>query len=148
MKARKGDYYIYRLYNERTEDEVTEFFYPDTTLENLTDRLLSIATYKTNGYKVCGLVRVDRETFFNVKVNQIVDDYCNEDRYEQELRRKLRAGEIDEDLFWDTVKLTQSFKWTCLKQLDSRIRRMCREDMDVDNEIAIQLIDQYRKALI
>lgn len=142
-----GKYMIYKFYNKEHDIYQTEFFLPDETFQRLMTRLLTIASYKEKGSQIAGVLYVDKEAYLNARLNATVKDYIYEDRAEQEVRAKYRKGQMDRDVYLDTMKLIQDFKWTCLKKIDMQIRRMVREDFDVENEIALQLYDQYIQAV-
>ena len=144
---RTGDYFIYK-FSDGEDVHFTEYFLPDTDLERKFDRLLTIARHKTNGFKVVGLVKVDRNTWFNARVDELVADYCQMDKDEQEYKSKYRLGQMNREVFFDTMRLLQDHKWTILKQIDMRLTRMLREDMDIENEVAIQLFDSLRQAYL
>ena len=143
-----GKYMIYKFYNRGTDTYETEFFLPDNTFQRTVYRLLTIASYKEKGSRIAGVLYVDKESYLNARLNATVEDYIYEDQMEQETRRKYKCGEMNRDVYLDTLKMIQDFKWTCLKKIDMQIRRMVREDFDVENEIALQLYDQYLQAIL
>lgn len=143
-----GKYMIYKFYNRGTDTYETEFFLPDDTFQRIVYRLLTIASYKEKGSQIAGVIYVDKESYLNARLTATVEDYIYEDQMEQETRRKYKCGQIDRDVYLDTLKMIQDFKWTCLKKIDMQIRRMVREDFDVENEIALQLYDQYLQAIL
>lgn len=148
MTTRRGNYMIYRLYNKELSDYVTEFFLPDDCLKRMMTRLLTIQSYKEKGFEIAGILYVDKEAYLNARLNNTVEEYLYEDRLEQETRYKFRTGQMTRDVYLDTMKLIQDYKWTCLKKIDMQIRRLIREDFSVENEIALQLYDQYLKAML
>ena len=143
-----GKYMIYKFYNRGTDTYETEFFLPDDTFQRTLYRLLTIASYKEKGSQIAGVLYVDKESYLNARLTATVEDYIYEDQMEQETRRKYKCGQLDRDVYLDTLKMIQDFKWTCLKKIDMQIRRMVREDFDVENEIALQLYDQYLQAIL
>lgn len=143
-----GKYMIYKFYNKELNICETEFFLPDDSFNRVMTRLLTIASYKEKGSQIAGVLYVDKEAYLNARLNATVEDYIYEDKMEQETRTKYRCGKIDRDVYLDTLRMIQDFKWTCLKKIDMQIRRMVREDFDVDNEIALQLYDQYLQAVL
>ena len=143
-----GKYMIYKFYNRGTDTYETEFFLPDDTFQRTVYRLLTIASYKEKGSQIAGVIYVDKESYLNARLTATVEDYIYEDQMEQETRRKYKCGQLDRDVYLDTLKMIQDFKWTCLKKIDMQIRRMVREDFDVENEIALQLYDQYLQAIL
>lgn len=148
MTTRTGNYMIYKLYSKELENYTTEFFLPDESLKRLATRLLTLADYKERGYQVAGVLYVDKEAYLNARLADTVEDFLYEDRCEKETRNKYRAGQMDKDVYLDTMRMIQDFKWTCLKKLDMQIRRMMREGFNIENEIALQLYDQYIKAIL
>ena len=143
-----GKYMIYKFYNRGTDTYETEFFLPDNTFQRTVYRLLTIASYKEKGSQIAGVLYVDKESYLNARLTATVEDYIYEDQMEQETRRKYKCGQLDRDVYLDTLKMIQDFKWTCLKKIDMQIRRMVREDFDVENEIALQLYDQYLQEIL
>lgn len=143
-----GKYMIYKFYNRGTDTYETEFFLPDDTFQRIAYRLLTIASYKEKGSQIAGVLYVDKESYLNARLTATVEDYIYEDQMEQETRRKYNCGQLERDVYLDTLKMIQDFKWTCLKKIDMQIRRMVREDFDVENEIALQLYDLYLQAIL
>ena len=144
---RQGNYYVYRFHNEELGDCVNKFFLPDSDIKHLLNRLVSIADMKDKGYRAIALVRVDKETYLNLRLNDTVEDYLYEDRVEQETRRKYRLGQMSEEVFYQTMNSIKDYKLTCLKIMTGQVRRLTRNDMDVQNEIAIQLVDMYARLI-
>lgn len=148
MTARTGDYMIYLFYNTEMNTYNKEFFLPDDSIKRFAYRQLTIADMKDKGYQIAGVLYVNKETYLNARLNQTVEDYIYEDNAEQETRRKFKRGEMSRDVYIDTMKAIQDFKWTCLKKIDMQVRRLMREDFDVENEIAIQLYDRYLRSIM
>lgn len=146
MKA--GKYMIYKFYSEETNTYSTEFFLPDDSFQRVMFRILTIASYKEKGCQIAGVLYVDKEAYLNAKLSNVVEEYIYNDQHEQEVRQKYRLGQMSKDVYLETMKCIQDFKWTCLKRIDMLIRRMVREDFDVENEIALQLYDQYVQAIL
>lgn len=145
---KKGDYIIYKLISKNGE-EVVLFFLPekntDEVLRRKTYRILTLQSYKSQGYSVFAVAYVDKETYLNAKLDERVKDYCYADRLQNEFRE--RRHEVSPDVYFDTIQCCEDNKWTALKQISMIIRRLIREDLDVYNEIGIQLYDQYMKAM-
>ena len=148
VKMKTGKYMIYIFYNKETNTYEKEFFLPDDNFQRLMNRLLTIASYKEKGSQIAGVLYVDKESYLNARLTATVEDYIYEDQMEKETRIKYKRGQLDRDVYLDTLKMIQDFKWTCLKKIDTQIRRMVREDFDVENEIALQLYDQYLQAIL
>lgn len=146
MPMKFGDYEVVKL---RLDDSViTEYFLPRTSLERKIDRWSRMCDLKSEGYVVLATVFVDKETYLNLRINDTVDDYCYQDKLEQDYRYKYRIGELNRDTYIDTMKSIQDYKWTCLKRLDMQMRRLFREDFDCYNEIAVQLYDQFLRSVM
>lgn len=145
---KKGDYIIYKLISKNGE-EVVLFFLPekntDEVLRRKTYRILTLQSYKSQGYSVFAVAYVDKETYLNAKLDERVKDYCYADRLQNEFRE--RRHEVSPDVYFDTIQCCEDNKWTALKQISMIIRRLIRDDLDVYNEIGIQLYDQYMKAM-
>lgn len=148
MTTRTGNYMIYKMYSEELENYTMEFFLPDESLKRLAYRLLTLADYKERGYRIAGVLYVDKEAYLNARLANTVEDYLYEDRLEREVKDKFRRGQMNREVYLDTMKAIQDFKWTCLKKIDFQIRRMVREDMDIENEIALALYDQYLQVIL
>lgn len=148
MTTRTGDYMIYKMYSEELENYTTEFFLPDESLKRLAYRLLTLADYKERGYRIAGVLYVNKESYLNARLTNTVEDYLYEDRLEREVKNQFRRGQMDREVYLNTMRGIQDFKWTCLKKIDMQIRRMIREDMDIENEIALALYDQYLQAIL
>ena len=143
-----GKYMIYSFYSKENNTYEKEFFLPDENLQRKLYRLSKIASYKEKGSQIAGVLYVDKESYLNARLNATVEDYIYEDQMEEEVRKKFRRGQIDKDVYIETLGLIQDFKWTCLKKINTQIHRMVREDFDVENEIALQLYDQYLQAIL
>ena len=143
-----GKYMIYKFYNSGTDTYETEFFLPDDTFQRTLYRLLTIASYKDKGSQIAGVLYVDKESYLNARLNLTVEEYIDNDRYEQEVRQQYRRGQMKREVYLDTMKCTQDLKWSYLKKIDMQIRRILREGFNVENEIALQLYDQYLQAIL
>ena len=137
-----GKYMIYKFYNSGTDTYETEFFLPDYTFQRTVYRLLTIASYKEKGSQIAGVLYVDKESYLNARLNLTVEEYIDNDRYEQEVKQQYRRGQMKREVYLDTMKCTQDLKWSYLKKIDMQIRRILREGFDVENEIALQLYEQ------
>ena len=147
MPMKFGDYEVVKL--RRLDDSiVTEYFLPRTSLERKIDRWSRMCDLKSDGCVVLATVFVDKETYLNLRINDTVEDYCYQDKLEQDYRYKYRIGELNRDTYIDTMKSIQDYKWTCLKRLDMQMRRLFREDFDCYNEIAVQLYDQFLRSVM
>lgn len=140
MKA--GEYVIVRMVKD--DEQVTLFFLPDSLRLKLN---YTVRCYEKDGYSFLAEAHVDRETYYNEKLNDKVRKYCEADRHEQYIREQYRQNLITSDDFYDMVSACENDKWVMLRLMEQLIRRMCQLDFDVDNEIAIQLVDQYRRAI-
>lgn len=148
MKLKTGDYAVYRLFNAATEDFTTEFFLPCANLARWLDKKARLADLRAKGYVVQGVVCVDHETYLNLRINDTIEDYCYEDRMEQDYRLMYRRGQISREVYIDTMKAIQDYKWTCLKRLDMQMRRIQSHDYDCYNEVALQLYDKFLGCLL
>lgn len=139
---------IYKLQRENPEDMVTKFFLPDDSFSRYFNRLAELSQMRENGYLVMGIAYVDKQTYLNERLNETVREYLYMDNSEEDTKWKYRCGEMTREVALKTLEMINDHKWTLLKVMASQIRRLMREDFDVDNEIAIQLYDQYCKALL
>lgn len=148
MTTRTGNYMIYKMYSKELDNYTTVFFTPDDTFKRVAYRLLTLADYKERGYQVAGILYVDKEAYLNARLADTVEDYLYEDRLERETKQKFRSGQMDRDVYLDTMRMIQDYKWTCLKKIDMQIRRMVREDFSIENEIALALYDEYLRLVL
>lgn len=146
--TKRGNYMIYKLQRENPEDMVTKFFLPDDSLSRYFNRLAELSQMRENGYLVMGIAYVDKQTYLNERLNETVREYLYMDNSEEDTKWEYRCGEMTREVALKTLEMINDHKWTLLKVMASQIRRLMREDFDVDNEIAIQLYDQYCKALL
>lgn len=135
------EYMIFKFRRPEEEDIVTEFFLPDTDVFDKLRRLKTLADYRLDGYICCGFVRVDKETYLNARVNETVRQYCENEDYRQSVLGQYQTRAINSEVFFDTMRMIDDFKWTCLKKIEMQVRRIIREDFEVQNEIAVQLFD-------
>lgn len=143
-----GDYMIYKFYNRNIDDMATEFFLPDESLARYFKRLATIQSYKENCYQIAGILYVSQEAYLNARLTSYVEEYCYLDAKERETRRQYRRNELDAEVALKTIEMYEDSKWTKLKQISSVVRRLINNDYDVENEIALQLYDQYVKAML
>lgn len=148
MKLRIGNYEVVKLYSEKENLFINEFFPPTNGLKRLVDKASLLSAYKSDGYLIIATMRVDKETYINLRINDTVNDYCELDKSEQEYRAKYKKGEMSRDAYIDAMKGVQDYKWTLLKKLDMQIRRLNREELDCYNELALQLYDQFLKGIM
>lgn len=144
----RGNYMIYKMVRRDPEDKVTLFFLPDDSLRRVLERQLQLASMKEQGYLTIGIAYVDKETYLNQRLNETVKEYLYLDESEYDTKMKYRRGEITRETALKTLEMINDHEWTLLKVMASQIRRLIREDFDVENEIAIQLYDKYCKALL
>ena len=145
---RQGNYMIYRLYNKELDDYTTEFFLPDTDLRRRAFRLASLMSLKEKGYRVAGILYVDKEAYLNARLTTTVEEYLYMDNQEHDVRVNFRSGSISSDVAVRTLEMIQDRKWSLLKLIYKQIQRMVREDLIIENEIALALYDQYLKAVL
>ena len=140
MTKTENGYAIYKMKNVTTGEIITEFFLPVKDLRGSFDKRQRLARLNTDGYVCCGFVNVDKATYLTARLNETVNEFCQNDQYRQEFRQSYADRYLDET-FYETMRLIDDFKWTCLRKLDQQVRRLICEDMDVQNEIAVQLYD-------
>ena len=146
-KFKVGDYQIYKFYNEETEDLVTEFFLPVKNLSDLFWKHLDISDYKERGYKIVGMLCVDKETYLNARLDDTVEEFLYMDKEVQKTTDNFNRGEISYKTYEKTMELIQDRKFTLLKKMRGQVRRIIRNDFNVENEIALQLYDMYLEVL-
>lgn len=144
----KERYMIYRLFNEELDDMITEFFLPDNSIRRQLERTLKLQSLKDKGYLVMGILYVDKRSYLNARLTDTVNEYIYNDKSEQETKKQFNRGEISYQIAFRTLELIQDRKWTLLKRIHHQINRMINEEVDIDNEIAIMLNDEYLKAIL
>lgn len=145
---RQGKYMIYKLYKKDINDYTLEFFLPDDDLKRKLNRVLTLASLKEKGYRIAGILYVDKESYLNARLAQSVQDYLYQDNAEHEVKKNFRQGLMSEEIAVKTLEMIQDMKWDLLKNIHRQVKRMVREDFDVENEIALMLCDQYLKAIL
>ena len=145
---RHGNYMIYRFYSKDMNEYVTEFFTPDKDLRSRAYRIATIASLKEKGYRVAGILYVDKEAYLNARLAVTVEDYLCMENQEREVKLSYRSGNMTSDVAVKTIEMIQDQKWTLLKVLYSQVRRIVRNGYVVENEMALALYDEYLKAIL
>lgn len=140
---KSGDYVIIKMVKDG--ETTTLFFLPDSLRLKIN---YTVRCYEKDGYSFLAEAHVDRETYLNEKLNDKVRKYCEADKQEQYIREQYRQNLITSDMFYDAISFCQNDKWVMLRLIERLIRKCAKEDLDVYNEIAIQLVDQYRQAIV
>lgn len=146
------DYMIYKMENSKTAEEIMRFYLPERgndcndLFRRKVNRIIDLRNHKSDGFVVTGVLYVDKETYLNARLDAVVAEYCKTDRHEQEVRANKHMYKTE--TLHTTLEMIQDYKWTCLKQISSLVRRLQREDYDVNNEIAIMLYDKYLEAIL
>ena len=120
---------------------MTEFFLPEKCLIDKLQRLKTLSEYSKNGYVCAGFVAVDKETYLNARLNETVKEYCDNEAYRRDTQERYYQNSLSNKVYFETMRLIDDFKWTCLSKLEQQVRRLVREDFTVQNEIALQLYD-------
>lgn len=132
---------IYKFRRPSEEEIVTEFFLPDKSVLDTLARNMTLAKYNADGYICAGFVRVDKETYLNARLNQTVQEYCENEEYRRNMTERYHNHTVTSEVFFETMRLVDDWKWACLKKLNMQVRRLIREDFNIWNEIALQLYD-------
>lgn len=149
----RGKYQIYKLVNYDNGDELLKFYLPEKDiplkegLRRQISRLLDLDSLKSEGYQVYGILYVTKDVYLNARLDEVVKEYCYLDNSERETRVKYKKGLMSQEVAMQTLELIQDQKWSDLKRINHLIHRMVIEDIDVENEIALMLNDQYLKAI-
>ena len=104
-------------------------------------KLKTLSEYSKNGYVCAGFVAVDKETYLNARLNETVKEYCDNEAYRRDTQERYYQNSLSNKVYFETMRLIDDFKWTCLSKLEQQVRRLVREDFTVQNEIALQLYD-------
>lgn len=132
---------IFKMRKPQDNEIVTLFFLPDKSVFDKFKRMTELAEYRANGYMCSGFTCVDKETYLNARLNETVKDFCENEEYRRDVIDRHSRGLLSETVFFETMRLIDDYKWTCLKKLSMQVRRLVRNDYDVHNEVAIQLYD-------
>lgn len=132
---------IYKFRRPQEDAYVTEFFLPEKCLIDKLQRLKTLSEYSKNGYVCAGFVAVDKETYLNARLNETVKEYCDNEAYRRDTQERYYQNSLSNKVYFETMRLIDDFKWTCLSKLEQQVRRLVREDFTVQNEIALQLYD-------
>lgn len=149
----RGNYMIYKLINCNNGEELLKFYLPEKgepfkeRIRRQLGRQIDLSSLLEEGYQVYGILYVTKDVYLNARLDAIVKDYCLADNYERETREKYRRGKISYDVAIETLTLLQDQKWSYLKRINKMIGRMTMEDIDIENEIALMLNDEYLKAI-
>lgn len=137
-------YFIYKV-TDKEGNEENVFFRP-----NSSNRMTSLLAYRISGYSVIAHVRVNEEDWHNAKLKEFCKEYCELDREEHKLHAQYIQGTYphSEDCLISTLELIQDRKWVLLKNIHRYVRRMMNRDLDIREEIAIMLNDEYLKAIL
>lgn len=137
------NYYIYKVMRDNEEENV--YFRP-----NSSNRMTSLLAYRLSGYTIIAHIKVNEEDWFNSKLRDYCIEYCAEDKEEHKLHAQYVKGEYpySEECLLDVLTLIQDRKWCLLKSIHRTIRAMARRDLEIREEIAILLNDQYLKAIL
>lgn len=138
------NYYIYKVMRNNEEEE-NVFFRP-----NSSNRMTSLLAYRLSGYTIVAHVRVNEEDWHNAKLREFCKEYCELDREEHKLHAQYVQGtyQHSEECLLSTLEMIQGRKWTLLKSIHRYVRRMVNKDLDIREEIAIMLNDEYLKAIL
>lgn len=72
-------------------------------------------------------------------LNQTVDEYLYNEDHRKEITVKYSHDIIDRELFYETMKAIEDFRWTCLKVIDMKVSRILKSEDTVNNETALEL---------
>ena len=147
MKMKTGDYKVITLEHPKM-GFLTEFFTPRKDFKALAYMALTRADDLEKGYKIVSILRVDKETYLNLKINNVVDDYTYQDQNERDIISSYSRGEVSLKVMKETIFQCESYKGTCLRRLDILLGRLEREDFECYNELAIELYNMYLSPLL
>ena len=153
IPIKSGDYEVVTFYHPEMGYS-TEFFTPPTTggmhcqIRKLALKLLVFEDYAERGYeKVCTL-KVDQESYINLRLENVVEEYKAQEDTENLIKRQYHAGKCSMNTYIDTMRCTQDYKWTCIKRIDSLMRRLERHDYECYSETAIVIYNHYLAAIL
>ena len=136
------NYMIYKFRLPQQEEVLTGFFLPDKTWLDKIERVKRIAEIRAEGYICSGFVRVNKETYLNARLEETVKEFCSNENYREKVLHEYQVEKtMTSQVFFDTMRLIDDFKWTCLQKIQMQVRRLINSGLDVWNEIALQLYD-------
>lgn len=137
------NYYIYKVMRNNEEENV--FFRPKSS-----NRIASLLAYKMCGYEIIACLKVNEEDWHNAKLREFCKEYCDLDKEEHQLHTQYVKGDYphSEDCLVETLTLMQDRKWTLLKMIHRYVRIMVNKDLDIREELAVLLNDQYVQAIL
>lgn len=137
------NYYIYKVMSDNEEENV--FFRP-----NSSRRMTSLLAYRLSGYHIIAHIRVTEEEWYNAKLRNFCKEFYELDKEERMLHEQYREGSYQhsKECLLDTLTLIQDRKWFLLKTIYRNINLMGRRDIEVTEEIAILLYNQYTQAIL
>lgn len=144
MQLKTGDYQVYRFYDVKKDSYYTEFYPPDNlNLERMFDKLVNNFFLRRQGLKVVAVLNVDKESYLNLKLEDITEDYLYQEYVEEEARNKYKMGLIEVGTLKDTLMSCQNYKWTCLKRIAKVMKRIQREGLVCHSEKGMKLYNEY-----
>ena len=145
MKEKR--FYIYEMYHESAGDTQFLFFPPDVDCRDTIYRVAQVRDMTKAGYELNTLRMVSREVYLNEKIEYRLNEYLENDKYEQYTKRRWRNREITDKVALETLTMIQEQKAVSMKQIGMLIRRCQRYDYDIESEIALAVYDSYLKDL-
>lgn len=135
-------YMIYKFRQPQSEEVMTEFFLPDKTWLDKIERVKKLAEIRAAGYICSGFVRVNKETYLNARLEETVREFCGNEKYREKVLHQYQVERtMTSQVFFDTMSLIDSFKWSCLHKIEMQVRRLLNSGLEVWSEIALQLYD-------
>lgn len=147
MHENRFGYYIYLFKHRETGEEYYRFFSPDKDVWDVQHRLYWVNHRRNRGYELVSMRKVFKDEYLNTRINIRVEEYLEQDKYEQEVRQQWKDREITDKVAIETIEMVQSHKTCLVKQMGTLIRRCQYADIEVSNEIALALYDEHLKAI-
>ena len=147
MHENTWGFFIYLFRHKETGEEYYRFFSPDKDVWDVQHRLYWVHHRQNRGYDLVSMRKVFKDEYLNTRINIRVDEYLEQDKYEQEVRQQWKDREITDKVAIETIEMIQSHKTCLVKQMGTLIRRCRYADIDVDNEIALARYDEHLKNL-
>lgn len=145
-------YRIYRLENETLKDVLFKFYLPEeevdtkTALKRKASRLKELHDLKKKGYVITADILANKEDYLNARLSVAVSDYCHFDKEERHLR--LYSFRYSPQTLCKSLESLIDSKRSAMKRIVSLVRRLNNEDLDIHNEVALMLYDQYIKEIM
>lgn len=135
-----GEYSVYEFVKKDTNNEFIFVNPNNSPYKEVTDLM-------KRGYSLCRVEYMDKERYLNERLNVRVQEYLSLDEDEQSYKSMFTTGQITEDTLYSTLNIIIGQKVAVIQQIKLLVGRIIREDYSVYNEIALGILDSYKKSI-